>query len=130
RKLLVTSSAPMEGKTTVACALATTMAQAGQKVAIIDCDLRRPRLHRIFDRSNDCGVTSGLIGTTGLDELIQATDVPNLCVVTAGPLPPNPAELLHSEAFSRLLEQLGARFDRIVLDSPPLVPVTDGAVLR
>ncbi len=129
RKLLVTSSAPMEGKTTVACALATTMAQAGQKVAIIDCDLRRPRLHRIFDRSNDCGVTSGLIGTTGLDELIQATDVPNLCVVTAGPLPPNPAELLHSEAFSRLLEQLGARFDRIVLDSPPLVPVTDGAVL-
>lgn len=119
----------MEGKTTVACALATSMAQAGQRVLLVDCDLRRPRLHRIFKKGNDAGLTTALIGTHPPDALVQATEVENLFCVTAGPLPPNPAELLHSEAFHRWLEHATQSFDRVILDSPPLVPVTDGAVL-
>jgi capsular exopolysaccharide synthesis family protein len=129
RTLLITSSAPAEGKTMVACLLATAMAQAGQRVLLIDCDLRRPRLHRVFGKSNDAGVTSALIGSGDIKGVIQKTEVPNLWVVPAGPLPPNPAELLHSDAFARLLKELSSDFDRVIIDSPPVVPVTDAAVL-
>lgn len=129
RTVLVTSSAPAEGKTMVTCLLAVAMAQAGQKVLILDCDLRRPRVHRVFGMGNDVGVTSTLIGPADVLGAIRETPVENLSVLTAGPLPPNPAELLHSEAFSRLLEKLRGSFDRIIIDSPPVVPVTDAAVL-
>jgi polysaccharide biosynthesis transport protein len=129
RTLLVTSSAPAEGKTMVACLLATTMAQAGQKVILIDCDLRRPRIHRVFGINNDFGVTSVMIDPNAIAEAARSTEVPNLSVMTAGPLPPNPAELLQSEAFGKLLERLSQRYDRVIIDSPPVVPVTDAAVL-
>lgn len=129
RKLLVTSAGAAEGKTTVACCIAVTMAQAGQRVLLIDCDLRRPRLHRVFDRSNDEGVSSLLIGESPIDPSRMATDVPNLWLLTAGPMVPSPAELLQSERFAQLLAELSDRFDRVIIDSPPLVPVTDAAVL-
>ncbi len=129
RKLLVTSAAPAEGKTTVACSIAISLAQGGQKVCIIDCDLRRPRLHRIFDRVGDTGLTNLLVGDATLDEVAQATKVPNLWCVPAGPIPPNPADVLHSERFRHFLDELMERFDRIVLDSPPLVAVTDSAII-
>lgn len=129
RTLLITSAAPSEGKTTVACALAITIAQAGHRVALVDCDLRRPRLHSVFSNSNDFGVTSALLDRDTQDSIAVPTEVPNLWVVPTGPIPPNPAELLHSEAFRSILNRLKERFDRIVIDSPPIAPVTDATVL-
>ena len=129
RKLLVTSAGPAEGKTTVACCIAVAMAQAGQRVLLMDCDLRRPRIHRIFGRSNDVGVSSLMLDSSKLESAIYRTEVPNLSIVTSGPVPPNPAELLHSEAFARLLDELQKGYDRIILDSSPAVPVTDAIVL-
>lgn len=128
KTLLVTSAGPAEGKTTVACCIAIAMAQAGQRVVIVDCDLRKPRLHRIFGKDAKVGVTTALLDDN-LDHCILATEVPNLSVIPAGPIPPNPAEILHSERFKAFLEQMQGRFDRIIIDSPPIVPVTDGVVL-
>jgi succinoglycan biosynthesis transport protein ExoP len=127
RALLITSPGPSDGKTTVACAIAIAMAQAGQRVALVDCDLRRPRMHRIFGITNDTGVTTALIETGA--PAAHSTLVPNLHVLTSGPLPPNPAELLQSEAFGRFLDDLKKTYDRVIIDSPPIVPVTDAAVL-
>jgi capsular exopolysaccharide synthesis family protein len=129
RKLLVSSAAPAEGKTTVACSIAIAFAQGGQRVCIVDCDLRRPRLHRIFDRVGDVGVTSVLVGDATVDEVAKPTAIDNLWAVPAGPLPPNPADILHSERFRRFLEALSERFDRVIIDSPPLVAVTDSAII-
>jgi polysaccharide biosynthesis transport protein len=129
RRLLVTSAAPSEGKTTVACSIAIAMAQGGQRVCIVDADLRRPRLHRIFARAGDAGLTSALVGEATLDQVAKPTIVPNLWSVPAGPLPPNPADLLQSDRFRRFVQELGDRFDRVIIDSPPLVAVTDSAII-
>jgi capsular exopolysaccharide synthesis family protein len=128
RTLLVTSAGPTEGKTTVACCVSVAMAQAGQRVLLIDCDLRKPRVHRIFGHDGSVGVTTAILATDPT-EAILATRVPNLSVICAGPIPPNPAELLHSERFKAFLADVQGRFDRVILDSPPIVPVTDAAVL-
>lgn len=129
RILLVTSAAPAEGKTTVACSIAIALAQGGQRVCIMDCDLRRPRLQRIFDRAGDAGLTNALVGEATLDEIAQPTEVPNLYCVPAGPIPPNPADMFHSERFKDLLRELSERFDRVIIDSPPLAAVTDSAII-
>lgn len=129
KTLLVTSASPAEGKTTVACCIAIAMAQAGQRVAIVDCDLRRPRVHKVFRPRRDAGVTTMLLEGGGIDEEAFATEVPNLWAIPAGPVPPNPAELLHSERFKAFLGELCERFDRVVIDSPPAVAVTDPAIL-
>jgi len=129
RRLLVTSAAPGEGKTTVASAIAVAMAMAAQKVLLIDCDLRRPRLHRVYGRLNDVGVTSATIDATLLDRSSLATHVPNLDLLPSGPMVPNPAEFLQSDAFATLLKGLSARYDRIVIDSPPASVVSDSAIL-
>lgn len=128
RTLLVTSAGPAEGKTTVACCIAIAMAQAGQRVVLIDCDLRRPRVHRIFRKSSDVGVTTALLDGS-VDEAVLETEVPNMSVIPAGPIPPNPAELLHSERFKAFLERVTQRFDRVIIDSPPVVAVTDATIL-
>jgi capsular exopolysaccharide synthesis family protein len=127
--ILVTSAAPSEGKTTVACSVAIALAQGGQRVCILDADLRRPRLHRIFDRVGDVGFTNALVHDASLDEVSKPTLVPNLWCIPAGPLPPNAADLLHSERFRRFIQGLRERYDRIVIDSPPLVAVTDSAII-
>lgn len=127
--LLVTSAAPSEGKTTVASCIAIAMAQAGQRVVLVDCDLRRPRLHRVFRKTNAIGISSALIEEVHIDEIVQETGIPNLKMVPAGPCPPNPAELLHSDRFKEILGQIASKFDRVIIDSPPVVPVTDAAVL-
>lgn len=129
KTLLITSAVPSEGKTTVACAIATTMAQAGQRVVLVDCDLRRPRLHSVFRRRNNFGVTSALLDRSVQDDIVCETEVPNLWLAPTGPIPPNPAELLHSEAFRGVLERLQERFDRVIIDSPPIIAVTDATVL-
>ena len=129
KRLLVSSAAPAEGKTTVACSIAIALAQGGQRVCIVDCDLRRPRLHRIFGRSGDAGVTNVIVGDATVDEVAKPTMIENLWSVPAGPTPPNPADLLHSDRFKNFLSDLSDRFDRIVIDSPPVVPVTDSAII-
>jgi capsular exopolysaccharide synthesis family protein len=129
KTLLVSSAAPSEGKTTVACSLAVALAQGGQRVCLVDCDLRRPRLHRIFDRVGDVGVTSVLVGDATTDEVAKPTMVANLWSIPTGPLPPNPADVLQSERFRKFIGDLADRFDRVIIDSPPLVAVTDSAII-
>ena len=129
KTLLLTSAGPHEGKTTVGCSIAIAMAQSGQRVLLLDCDLRRARIHKVFEKPNDFGVTSALLDPGLLDEVDLTTMIPNLSVLPAGPIPPNPAELLHSAAFARLLEDLQGRYDRILVDSPPIGPVTDATIL-
>jgi capsular exopolysaccharide synthesis family protein len=129
RRLLISSAAPAEGKTTVACSIAIALAQGGQRVCIVDADLRRPRLHKIFDRAGDAGLTNVLVGDASIEQVAKPTIVPNLWSIPAGPLPPNPADLLQSERFRKFMDELGERFDRVVIDSPPLVAVTDSAII-
>jgi capsular exopolysaccharide synthesis family protein len=129
KTLLVSSAAPSEGKTTVACSMAIALAQGGERVCIVDCDLRRPRLHRIFEREGDAGVTSVLVGDATIDEVAKPTVVTNLWSIPTGPLPPNPADVLQSARFRKFMEDLAQRFDRVVVDSPPLVAVTDSAII-
>lgn len=130
RRILVSSAGPTDGKTTVAASLAISLAQSGQKVLLLDGDLRKPRLHKVFRLPPQRGgVTSTLLHPETLDQALVETEVPGLHLLPAGPLPPNPAELLHSKSFERLLDLLSTKYDRIILDSPPLVPVTDAAIL-
>ena|GEM_PF-213401 len=129
RRLLITSAQPGEGKTTVASALAIAMAQAGQRVILVDCDLRRPRLHKIFAIQNGrSSLSESLLDPEHLDLSSTRTELARLSILPAGPTPPNPAELLQSEAFRHLLTRLDGEFDLVILDSPPLV-VTDAAIL-
>jgi capsular exopolysaccharide synthesis family protein len=127
--LLVTSTAPDEGKSTTLANLAVTMAQAEQRVLVVDCDLRRPSLHQIFGLANEQGLTSAILdqGEGGLPT--QATSVPGLEVLTSGPLPPRPADLLGSRRMEALIARMRAAADIIIFDTPPVVAVTDAAVL-
>lgn len=129
RRLLVTSAAPSEGKTTVAVSIAISLAQGGQRVCIVDCDLRRPRLHRIFGRAGDIGLMNVILGEATVEQVAKPTVVPNLYCVPCGPIPPNSADVVSSEKFRHVLDELGEHFDRVVLDSPPVVAVTDSAIL-
>lgn len=129
RALLITSAGPSEGKTTVTSCVATAMAQAGLRVLIVDCDLRRPRVHRVFKLSNELGLSGVLLDASKLAEAVLETRIPNLFVMPSGPLPPNPAELLQSDRFAKILAELKERFDRVIIDSPPVAPVTDAAIL-
>jgi len=129
RTVLVTSSGPQEGKTSTSVSLAITMAQGNNRTLLIDTDMRRPRLHRIFGLGTDLGISSVIIGAAGLGDAIKPTGVDNLWVLPCGPIPPNPAELLHTEAFRQLLSSASQLFDRVVLDSPPVNVVTDAAII-
>lgn len=129
KRLLLTSAGPGEGKSTTAVALGITMAQAGARVLLVDTDLRKPRLHRTFGVPGEGGLTSVLVDALTLDQAIKATDIAGLDILPCGPLPPNPAEILHTERFAKLVEQLDQRYDRIIFDSPPVQAVTDAVIL-
>lgn len=129
KRMVVTSSGPQEGKSTTAINLGIAMSQSGQKVLIVDTDMRRPRLHKAFGVANEMGVSSLVVGEGKLEDAIKTTEVPGLYLLPCGPIPPNPAELLHTRAFADLLDMLGTKFDRVILDSPPVGAVADAVVL-
>jgi capsular exopolysaccharide synthesis family protein len=128
--ILVTSSQPSEGKTTTAINTAVTLAQADADVVIVDCDLRRPRLHSYFDLENSQGLTNYLSGERNTEHLIKSCrELPRLKVITSGPIPPNPAELLSSNEMKNLLQFLRGRYKHVIIDSPPAISFTDAAIL-
>jgi capsular exopolysaccharide synthesis family protein len=128
--VLVTSASAGEGKTVTAANLAVAFAQAGRRVLLVDADLRKPGIHLIFDLSNERGLTSLLrTDSPGLESVARAPDQENLLVVTSGPLPPNPAELLGSQRMRTLKEQLAAEADLVIFDSPPVHAVADPLIL-
>jgi succinoglycan biosynthesis transport protein ExoP len=129
KTIVVSSANPREGKTTSVIYLGTTMAQSGQRVLLVDTDMRRPRLHVPMGVSRQTGLSNLIVGERDYDDVIKTTEIPNLSVLPCGPLPPNPAELLMSQRFQLVLAELGRRFDRVILDSPPLQLVTDAVVL-
>jgi capsular exopolysaccharide synthesis family protein len=129
RTVLFSSPGPSEGKSTTAINFAVMLAQQGQRVLVMDADLRRPSLHRALDVLREPGLTNLLIGDTDVREAIRPSVLPHLDFLPSGPFPPNPSELLNSKAMGRLLETFEGRYDQIVIDSPPVLAVTDAAVL-
>jgi len=130
KTILVTSPAPADGKTTLVSNLAIAMAQAGQKTLILDADFRKPMQHNIFEVNHqDMGLSSVLAGTTTLEEAIRPIEVKGLELLPCGPGVPNPSEILNSESFAKLLELLSNKYDRVIIDSPPVMPVTDAQIL-
>lgn len=130
RTMLITSSHPGEGKTTIAVNTAISLAQTGARVIVLDGDMRRPRCHKVLDTKNEVGLSTFLSRDIPLDEVVQeAAAIPNLHVIPAGPVPPNPSELLSSVKLRILLSQLQDRYDHIVIDSPPVIHVTDALII-
>jgi len=127
--ILVSSSGPGEGKTVCASNLAVTMAQAGTRVVLLDCDMRRPRQHKLFNISREVGVSNVLVGSNTLAEALVADVIPNLDVIPCGPIPPNPSEIIGSNKMKDLIAALRKDYARIIIDSPPVTAVTDSVVL-
>lgn len=129
KAVLVTSSLPKEGKSTTATNLAIAIAQAGQSVVLVDADLRRPRVDEYLGLERNAGLTTALIGRADVIDLLQPWGSDELYVLTSGQIPPNPSELLGSSAMKDVIKRLEASFDAVIIDAPPLLPVTDAAVL-
>jgi succinoglycan biosynthesis transport protein ExoP len=130
RTIAVTSTQPLEGKTTTACNLAIALALGGARVMLIDADMRRPGLHRTMELPNEVGLSHILTGQARVREAVQRTSESNLFVMSAGHVPPNPSELLHSERMKQLIANLEAGpFDWIIMDTPPVLAVTDAVIL-
>lgn len=129
RSVLVTSAGPEDGKTTTTANLGVVLAQAGHRVVVVDCDLRKPKLHELFEVENHRGLTNCLLQNLDPEEVAHGGLVENLTLLTSGPIPPNPAELLGSERVRALWPALLARYDYVLVDSPPLLAVTDASLL-
>lgn len=127
--IVMTSSGPGEGKSTTSANLAIVYAQQGKKVLLVDSDLRKPTVHYSFRLENYVGFTNVLTKQETLLNAVKKTDVPDLCVLTSGPIPPNPSELLASGYMNEVLEQMKAEFDFIIFDTPPTLAVTDSQIL-
>lgn len=129
KTIAITSAGPDEGKSTVTCNLGITMAQAGNKVLIFEGDLRNPTIHKEFGLQNDSGITNILVDNVSYKSHTVSTEISGLDVITCGPKPPNPAELLGSERMKNLMQELKNDYDYILVDTPPVVVVTDAALL-
>jgi capsular exopolysaccharide synthesis family protein len=129
KALLITSSGADEGKSFVAANLAVAMAQTKERVVIVDCDMRKAMQHSIFGVDNEKGLANLLVGNADLGSVIRDTGVPNLKLISCGPTPPNPVELLKSSRMDEVLSELRSDWDVILCDSPPVLPVADALVL-
>ncbi len=129
KTLLITSSAPQEGKTTIAVNLAGSFAHSKKKVLLIDCDLRKPSVHKLFGASRTPGLIDFLTGNAKFNEVLTSSSISNLSFITSGTIPPNPAEMLDSQEMRNLLKKLRDDYDLIILDSPPIIAVTDSEIL-
>jgi polysaccharide biosynthesis transport protein len=129
RTLAITSAMPKDGKTTIAISIATTLAQSGRRVLLVDTDMRKPRLHRVFKLGSSQGVTTVLAGEATIDEVARDTGIPGVSLMPCGPLPPNPSELLHTRRFAEVIEEARSKYDIVIFDTPPLGAVTDPAVI-
>lgn len=127
--IVVTSSGPGEGKSTTSSNLATVMAQSGKKTLLIDCDQRKPKLHKLFEISNEKGLSDYIVGEAKFDDVINCTEQEDLYLLTSGTRPPNPAELLASSRMKQFISMLKESFDYIILDTPPVMVVTDAQIL-
>lgn len=127
--ILISSAAPLEGKTITTANLAVTMAQADSKVIVLDCDMRRPKMHKLFGIAKDCGVSNLLVGSSDAEEAIFHTRIPKLDIIPSGPIPPNPSEILGSTRMATLLNDLRKQYAHILIDSSPSTAVTDAVVL-
>ena len=130
KTLLITSATPQEGKTVVSVNLAGSFAQTGKKVLLVDCDLRKPRMHTIFEADKKPGLVDYLFNQASLNDIIRPSNmVDNLSFVASGTIPPNPAEILQSKAMLKFLDDMRSMFDMVILDSPPIISVTDSEIL-
>ena len=129
KRIAITSANPAEGKTTTVINTAIALSQTGASVIIIDTDLRKPRIHKIFTEENGVGLSNFLSGNAGLEAIIKKTEIPNLYYIPSGPIPPNPSELISSNLFKSMLQSLDERFDHLVLDSPPVLGFADSIIL-
>jgi capsular exopolysaccharide synthesis family protein len=128
--VLVTSAGPQEGKSQTTVQLARTLASAGERVVVIDCDLRRPTIHQRLEVAREHGVTNFILSPDDdLGAYLKVTATPNLSAITCGPIPPNPAEVFGHERFIALLQELKRRFDWVLIDSPPVVSLADASIL-
>ena len=129
KSLVLTSSGPAEGKSTTAANLATVYAQQGLNVLLIDGDLRKPTAHYTFRLENHTGLTNVLTRQSSLGQAVQSTEVPNLYVLTSGPIPPNPSELLASKQMGEVIAEMKEQFDMVIFDTPPILAVADAQIL-
>jgi capsular exopolysaccharide synthesis family protein len=129
RRIMLTSAIPAEGKSMIASLLALSLTTLGRKILLIDADLRKPSLHRYLGLRNDKGLADYLVGLATLDEIIQSVKDSPLQIITSGALSRNPSELLASERFRELLDKCGERYDRVVIDVPPVLYIPDGLII-
>ncbi|OGP72266.1 MAG: hypothetical protein A2W09_04765 [Deltaproteobacteria bacterium RBG_16_50_11] len=139
KRIIITSANPLEGKTTTLINTSITLSQTGAQVLIIDADLRKPRVHTVLNKGinrgsargngKGKGLSSFLSGNSSLWGVVRRTDIPNLYFIPAGPVPPNPSELLGSNLFKGMIQALGEKFDHIVIDTPPVIGFADSLIL-
>lgn len=129
KKIMITSAGPGEGKSSTVANLAVSIAQSGKSVLVIDADMRKPTQHKLFDCKNEVGLSNALIETKEIDQYRNPIEVEGLSLITSGPVPPNPAELLGSKRMIEILKQAEEEYDMVIIDTPPVLPVADSSIL-